>query len=71
MSASVPAGASAAVLQPSEAVPDHTPYVRGPNFEKPFTVQSLLSDYERIGFQATGFGKAINIVNKMVGRFIV
>ena len=69
MSSSVPAGASAAVLQPSEAVPEDTPFVHGPDLEKPFTLQSLLGDYERIGFQATSFGKAIDIVNKMV-RFI-
>ena len=68
MSANVPTGASAAVLQHSEAVPDDVPHVKGPDLEQPFTLQSLLSDYERIGFQATSLGKAIEIVNKMVRR---
>lgn len=64
----VPAGASAAVLQPSEAIPENAPYVNGPNFEQPVTLDSLLSDYDRIGFQATSLGRAIDIVNKMVSR---
>jgi deoxyhypusine synthase len=31
------------------------------------TLETLLDSYERIGFQANSLGKAINIVNKMVG----
>ena len=63
---SVPTGASAAVLQPSESVPDSAVSVQGPNFEKPLSLPGFLESYERIGFQATSFGKAIGIVNRMV-----
>lgn len=64
--ASVPQGASAAVLKPSEAIPEETVAVQGPNFDERLTLDSLLGSYERIGFQANSLGKAINIVNKMV-----
>lgn len=64
--ASVPQGASAAVLKPSEPVPEETVAVQGPNFDDRQTLDSLLKSYERIGFQANSLGKAINIVNNMV-----
>jgi deoxyhypusine synthase len=64
--ASVPHGASAAVLKPSEPLPEDTVAVQGPNFDEHLTLDSLLGSYERIGFQANSLGKAINIVNKMV-----
>ncbi|KAI0065726.1 Deoxyhypusine synthase [Artomyces pyxidatus] len=60
-----PAGASAAVLKPSDPVPDEAVSVEGPNFDEPFTLETLLSSYERIGFQAHSLGQAINVVNKM------
>jgi deoxyhypusine synthase len=66
MSSQVPAGASAAVLKPSDAVPDTSVSVQGPDFEKDLSLQDLLSSYERIGFQANSLGKAIDIVNRMV-----
>lgn len=62
----VPSGASAAVLQPSEPIPDTAVSVEGPNFDNSLNLQDLLYSYERIGFQATSFGRAINIINKMV-----
>lgn len=62
----VPSGASAAVLQPSEAIPDTAVSVQGPDFDKSLNLQDLLYSYERIGFQATSLGRAINIINKMV-----
>ncbi|KAI0043135.1 Deoxyhypusine synthase, partial [Auriscalpium vulgare] len=46
-------------------VPDEAVSVKGPNFDEPLTLESLLGSYERIGFQANSLGKAINIVNKM------
>ncbi|KAG8997809.1 Deoxyhypusine synthase [Tulasnella sp. 427] len=61
----VPAQASAAVLAQSEPIPDDAVSVQGPNFDEPLGLQELLTSYERIGFQATSFGKAIDIVNKM------
>jgi deoxyhypusine synthase len=64
--ASIPHGASAAVLKPSEPLPEDTVAVQGPNFDEHLTLDSLLGSYERIGFQANSLGKAINIVNKMV-----
>ncbi|TFY56256.1 hypothetical protein EVG20_g8999 [Dentipellis fragilis] len=61
----VPNGASAAVLKPSDPVPQDAVSVEGPNFDKPITLEGLLGSYERIGFQANSLGKAINIINKM------
>ncbi|KAG6817460.1 hypothetical protein H0H87_008628 [Tephrocybe sp. NHM501043] len=61
----VPAGASAAVLQPSEPISKDAVSVQGPNFEQPLSLQQFLQSYERIGFQANSLGKAIDIVNKM------
>ena len=65
-SSSVPFGASAAVLKPSDPIPANTISVEGPNFDDELNLQELLSSYGRIGFQATSFGRAIDIVNKMV-----
>ncbi|KAJ8583764.1 Deoxyhypusine synthase [Rhizopogon salebrosus TDB-379] len=65
MSAAVPAEASAAVLQPSEPVSDSAISVQGPDFEKKPSLQELLKSYERIGFQASSLGRAIEIVNRM------
>jgi hypothetical protein len=67
MSSLIPHGASAAVLKQSEPVPDEAVAVQGPNFDERPTLETLLDSYERIGFQANSLGKAINIVNKMVG----
>jgi deoxyhypusine synthase len=67
MSSLIPLGASAAVLKQSEPVPDEAVTVQGPNFDQRPTLDTLLESYERIGFQANSLGKAINIVNKMVG----
>jgi deoxyhypusine synthase len=69
MSAAVPAEASAAVLQPSEPISDSAISVQGPDFEKKLSLQELLKSYERIGFQASSLGRAIEIVNRMVCVF--
>ncbi|KAI0326660.1 Deoxyhypusine synthase [Cubamyces sp. BRFM 1775] len=61
----IPSGASAAVLKPSEPMPDFAVSVEGPNFEEEISLQKLLESYKRIGFQANSLGKAIEIVNKM------
>ncbi|KAI0663242.1 Deoxyhypusine synthase [Cubamyces menziesii] len=61
----IPSGASAAVLKPSEPMPDFAVSVEGPNFEEEVSLQKLLESYKRIGFQANSLGKAIEIVNKM------
>jgi deoxyhypusine synthase len=62
-----PQDASAAVLKPSEPVPDSAVSVQGPNFEQALDLDGLLESYKRIGFQAQSLGRAIEIVNKMVG----
>ncbi|KAI0774113.1 Deoxyhypusine synthase [Fomes fomentarius] len=64
-SGSIPTGASAAVLKPSEPMPDFAVTVEGPNFDEGMSLQKLLASYQRIGFQANSLGKAIDIVNKM------
>lgn len=61
-----PKAASAAVLVQSEPVPTSAVSVEGPDFDNQLDLQQLLASYERIGFQANSFGRAINIVNKMV-----
>ena len=62
----VPAGASSAILKPSEPVSEDAVSVQGPDFDSPLDLQQFISSYERIGFQANSLGKAIHIVNKMV-----
>lgn len=66
MDSQIPAEAAAAVLKRSEPLPETVISVQGPDFGKPLSFQDLLSTYERIGFQATSLGKAIEIVNRMV-----
>ncbi|KAJ1311539.1 hypothetical protein OPQ81_010023 [Rhizoctonia solani] len=61
----LPAAAAAAVLVQSHPVPDDAVPIKGPNFDQPLDLNTLLGGYERIGFQATSLGRAINIVNKM------
>lgn len=63
----IPAQAAAAVLLQSEPVSHDAVPVRGPNFEDGLDLQALLRSYEQIGFQATSFAQAVEIVNKMVG----
>jgi deoxyhypusine synthase len=62
----IPDAAAAAVLQPSDPIPDDAVSVQGPDFERSLTLDQFLGSYERIGFQANSLGKAISIVNKMV-----
>jgi deoxyhypusine synthase len=66
LSAIVPASASNAVLKPSDPLPEDAIAIQGPNFEAHLSLQELLSSYERIGFQASSLGKAIDVVNRMV-----
>ncbi|KAH9951732.1 Deoxyhypusine synthase [Amylocystis lapponica] len=61
----IPLGASAAVLKPSEPMPEFAITVEGPNFDEPLSVKQLLESYRRIGFQASSLAKAIDVVNKM------
>lgn len=69
-SSAPPAAAAAAVLVHSQPVPEDAVPIRGPDFDKPLDLNTLLGGYEQIGFQATSLGKAIRIVNKMVSALI-
>lgn len=66
MDSQIPKEAAAAVLKRSEPLPETAISVQGPDLDKPLSLQDLLNSYERIGFQATSLGKAIEIVNRMV-----
>jgi deoxyhypusine synthase len=60
-----PSAAQAAVLQPSEKLDSTYPIVKGPNLEEEHTLDSLLSSFSTIGFQASGVAKACEIIEKM------
>jgi len=60
-------GPSSAVFRRSDPISESAVSVQGPDFDTPMTLPEFLHSYERIGFQANSFGKAINIVNKMAG----
>ncbi|KZS94140.1 Deoxyhypusine synthase [Sistotremastrum niveocremeum HHB9708] len=64
-STSIPAAASAAVLVPSQPIPDDAVSVKGPDLDQPLSLNEFIASYERIGFQANSLGKAIKIVNDM------
>jgi deoxyhypusine synthase len=51
---------------PSEELPSDAVHVKGPDLSNPITLEDLLNSYERIGFQATGLSRAIQIVEEMV-----
>ncbi|KAJ7068244.1 Deoxyhypusine synthase [Mycena amicta] len=62
----VPTNTSAAVLAPSDPIDPATAIpVQGPDFSSPLSLQAFLKSYERIGFQATSLGRAIDVVNNM------
>lgn len=81
-SAQAPEIAAAAVLVKSEPLPDDAEVVRGYEFcspretengngsasakPKPVDYDELLLSYARSGYQATHFGRAVNVVNKML-----
>jgi len=60
-----PPGATAAVLAPSAPIPQNAVPVVGPDFEKKIDLASFLQSYNTIGFQASSFGEAVDIVNRM------
>ncbi len=63
---SIPIEAQAAILLQSVPVPEDAIPVEGPDFDNPIGLHDLLRSYERIGFQATSFGRAVEIIDKMV-----
>lgn len=63
----VPASAAAAVLVRSEPLPEGATIVKGYDFSNgPVDYNELLSSYAATGYQATNFGRAIDIVNGML-----
>jgi deoxyhypusine synthase len=68
-SVEAPKGATDAVLVQSEEMPADTPLIEGPDFNKVLSLSDLLATYKYMGFQASGLGKAIDIVEKMVSLF--
>ena len=68
-----PAGATDAVLKPSEPVPEGSRQVQGIDFNqyasRSITVEELVGGYASMGFQATSVGEAVRIINGMVSPF--
>lgn len=58
-----------AVLTRSEKLPDVTPIVEGYEWNNGIDYDQLLGSYLNCGFQATNLGKAIDEINKMVGKY--
>jgi deoxyhypusine synthase len=69
---SAPAGATDAVLKPSEPVPEGSREVQGIDFNqyasRSITVEELIGGYASMGFQATSVAEAVRIINDMVSR---
>ncbi|KDN36197.1 putative deoxyhypusine synthase [Tilletiaria anomala UBC 951] len=62
----VQSSAQAAVFVPSQPInPAESVQVRGPDFNAPQTLDSLLASFSSVGFQATELGKAIELVREM------
>jgi deoxyhypusine synthase len=60
-----PSSAQAAVFVRSAPVPASYAQVRGPNFDDEQTLDSLMDAYARVGFQASGVARAIDVVEQM------
>jgi deoxyhypusine synthase len=71
--AAAPAGATDAVLKPSDPVPEGSREVRGLEFNeyasRSITVEELVGGYASMGFQATSVAEAVRIINDMVSLF--
>jgi deoxyhypusine synthase len=69
-SQNVPSGAAAAVLKPSDPVPEGARPVQGIDFndyaQRSITVEELVGGMANMGFQATSVGEAVRIINDMV-----
>ncbi|KAJ2722609.1 Deoxyhypusine synthase [Coemansia sp. Benny D115] len=61
----VPAIAAAAVLIESAQLPKDTKLIKGYDFENGVDYSALLGSYLTTGFQATSFGRAVEIINRM------
>ena len=54
------------VLIRSEDMPAGTPVVRGPDFDAPQTLESLMSSFATMGFQGSNLAAAVDEVNRML-----
>jgi deoxyhypusine synthase len=67
-----PSGATAAVLKPSDPVPEDAIPVEGLDFNdftnRNVTVAELVEKMGSMGFQASSIGRAAQIIDGMVGR---
>lgn len=65
-----PAGATDAVLKPSDPVPSGAVPVKGIEFDdykdRNITAEELVHGMASMGFQATSIGQAVEIINGMV-----
>ena len=65
-----PSDATAAILKPSDPVPEGSRQVKGIDFDhyaqRPITVDELVAGMTNMGFQATSVGEAVRIINDMV-----
>ena len=58
--------ANEAVLSHSEPLPENSVIVKGFDFSDGVDYDALLGSYIKSGFQATNFGRGVEIVKKMV-----
>lgn len=69
-SQNVPSDVAAAVLKPSDPVPEGSQPVKGIDFndyaQRKITVEDLVGGMANMGFQATSVGEAVRIINNMV-----
>jgi deoxyhypusine synthase len=67
---SAPTSVTAAVLKPSDPVPDSAQKVDGIDFNqyanRDITVAEMVSGMVNMGFQASAVGEAVRIINEMV-----
>lgn len=64
-----PTGAEAAVLLQSVEMPEDAVLIQGPDFNKKLSLSDLMASYRTMGFQASGLGEAIDIVEQMVSIY--
>lgn len=74
LNGTAPSGATDAVLKPSDPVPEGAIPVQGLDFneyaDRNITVAELVDNMSDMGFQASSIGKAVEIINGMVCRWL-
>jgi deoxyhypusine synthase len=66
MSNSAPTTVVNAVFKKSDPMPTETEIAKGYNFDAGLDYEALMHSYSRIGYQASHFGQAVDIVNQMI-----